>query len=107
MRLGNSSDGMALGDDDALYQSIKGLIDRSREYGSGIVDGHGFWRGNLFPMMRCYEQWTEEQIVLTLSAQLRWSHFVELLKLDVYYDGSVAEFLQVGTREDFIANFHE
>ena len=32
---------------------------------------------------------------------------MELLKLDLYYDGSVAEFLQVGTREDFIANFLE
>lgn len=30
MRLGTSSDEMALGDDEALYQSIKGLIERSR-----------------------------------------------------------------------------
>lgn len=102
MRLGNSSDGMALGDDEALYQSIKGLIERSRsqvvaqvnqtlvmtywqvgttikttlvtenraEYGSGIVDrlaqklsqdyGNGLGRGNLFRMMRFYEQFPDE-----------------------------------------------
>lgn len=124
MRLGNASDGMALGDDDALYQSIKGLIERSRsqvvaqvnqtlvltywqigkiikttlvtenraEYGSGIVDrlaqrlsqdyGNGFSGRNLLRMMRFYEQFSDEQILTTLSSKLSWSHFVELLKLD-------------------------
>lgn len=124
MRSGDSSELPVFGDDDALYQSIKGLIERSRtqvvaqvnqtlvmtywqvgktikttlvtenraEYGSGIVDrlaqklsqdyGRGFGRGNLFRMMRFYEQFPDEQIVLTVSAQLSWSHFVELLKLD-------------------------
>jgi DUF1016 N-terminal domain len=44
--------------------------------------GNGFGRGNLFRMMRFYEQFPNEQIVPTLSAQLSWSHFVELIRLD-------------------------
>jgi predicted nuclease of restriction endonuclease-like (RecB) superfamily len=110
--------------DEALYESIKLLIERSRmqvvaqvnqtlvltywqvgktikttlvtedraEYGSGIVDrlakklsqdyGNGFGRGNLFRMMRFYELFPNEQIVLTVSAQLSWSHFVELIRVE-------------------------
>jgi predicted nuclease of restriction endonuclease-like (RecB) superfamily len=124
MTLSNPPDRSALGDDEALYQTIKALIERSRvqvvaqvnqtlvltywqvgktikttlvtderaEYGSGIVDhlakklsqeyGNGFGRGNLFRMMRFYERFPDEQIVLTVSAQLSWSHFVELIRVE-------------------------
>ncbi|WP_202950719.1 DUF1016 N-terminal domain-containing protein [Pseudanabaena sp. PCC 6802] len=124
MRSGNPSELVTFGDDEALYESIKVLIERSRsqvvaqvnqtlvltywqvgktiktslvtedraEYGSGIVDrlakklsqdyGNGFGRGNLFRMMRFYERFPDEQIVLTVSAQLSWSHFVELIRVE-------------------------
>jgi hypothetical protein len=44
--------------------------------------GQGFGRRNLFRMVRFYQQFPNLQIVTTVSAQLSWSHFVELLKLD-------------------------
>ncbi|MEL6780336.1 MAG: PDDEXK nuclease domain-containing protein [Cyanobacteria bacterium J06597_16] len=57
--------------------TVKRLGQRlSQEYGAG------FGRSNLFRMMRFYEQFSEESIVATLSAQLSWSHFVELIRLE-------------------------
>ncbi len=44
--------------------------------------GRGFGRRNLFQMIRFAEAFPDRQIVQTLSAQLGWSHFVELLPLD-------------------------
>jgi predicted nuclease of restriction endonuclease-like (RecB) superfamily len=123
MTLSNPSDPSAIGDE-ALYQNIKALIERSKaqlvtqvnqtlvltywnvgkiikttlvteeraEYGRGIVDrlaqklsqeyGNGFGRGNLFRMMRFYEVFSDDQIMPTLSAQLSWSHFVELIRVE-------------------------
>jgi hypothetical protein len=43
--------------------------------------GRGFGRRNLFQMLRFAEVFPELGIVQTLSAQLGWSHFVELLPL--------------------------
>lgn len=43
--------------------------------------GRGFDRTNLYRMVRFYQQFNEAQIVATLSQQLSWSHFRELLSL--------------------------
>jgi predicted nuclease of restriction endonuclease-like (RecB) superfamily len=62
------------------------------EYGERIVEslsnvlsikfGKGFNRRNLFRMIRFAEVFPDEQIVSTLSAQLSWSHFVEIIPFD-------------------------
>lgn len=59
------------------------------EYGERIVDtlsdalggdyGKGFSRRNLFRMIRFAEVFPDEQIVSTLSTQLSWSHFLEII----------------------------
>ena len=43
--------------------------------------GRNFEVKNLRRMLRFAEQFTDFQIVVTLSRQLRWSHFVELLPI--------------------------
>lgn len=43
--------------------------------------GNGFSQPNLFRMVRFAEVFPEEQIVSTLSTQLSWSHFVEIIPL--------------------------
>jgi predicted nuclease of restriction endonuclease-like (RecB) superfamily len=67
------------------------LKDRRAEYGEEIVPtlsaqlmrefGEGFGQRNLFRMIRFAEVFPEEQIVSTLSTQLGWSHFVEIIPL--------------------------
>lgn len=44
--------------------------------------GSGFGRRNLFRMVKLYQCFDSLEIVTTLSAQLSWSHLVELLKVD-------------------------
>ena len=44
--------------------------------------GRGFERTNLTRMMKFAEAFPHEEIVATLSQQLSWSHFRELLPLD-------------------------
>ena len=44
--------------------------------------GRGFGRRNLFRMIQFAEVFPHEQIVSALSAQLGWSHFVEIIPLD-------------------------
>lgn len=44
--------------------------------------GNGFSRPNLFRMMRFAETFPDQQIVSTVSRQLGWSHFVEIIRLD-------------------------
>lgn len=44
--------------------------------------GRGFGRRNLYRMVRFAEVFAEEEIVSTLSTQLGWSHFVEVIPLD-------------------------
>ncbi len=62
------------------------------EYGKQIVAtlsrqltteyGRGFGRRNLEQMLRFAEVFPDEQIAQTLSAQLSWSHFTEIIRLD-------------------------
>lgn len=62
------------------------------EYGQEILStlskelttefGRGFSVPNLSRMLHFSEHFPDEQIVLTLSAQLSWSHFVELIPLE-------------------------
>ena len=124
MRLGNSSDEMALGDDEALHQSIKGLIERSRsqvvaqvnqtlvltywqvgkiiktevlqaersQYGEATLKqlaarlsrdyGTGFSYSSLTRMAKFYHYMPDQRIVATLSQQLSWSHFIEVIKIE-------------------------
>ena len=62
------------------------------EYGKQIIDsvsdhlvkqyGEGFGRRNIFSMVRFAEVFPRGNIVQTLSAQLSWSHILEILSLD-------------------------
>ncbi len=68
------------------------LGEERAEYGQQIVStlsqqlateyGEGFGKRNLFNMIRFAEAFPQRTIVQTLSAQLSWSHFVEILVLD-------------------------
>ena len=68
------------------------LREKRAEYGKEIVAtlsrrlsaefGGGFSRFNLSRMIRFAEVFADQQIVATLSQQLGWSHFIELLPLD-------------------------
>jgi predicted nuclease of restriction endonuclease-like (RecB) superfamily len=67
------------------------LHEKRADYGEEIVPtlsaqltpdfGDGFSKRNLFRMMQFAEAFPEEKIVATLSRELGWSHFVELLPL--------------------------
>ncbi len=67
------------------------LQERRAEYGEKIVQalsaqliaeyGRGYGRRNLFQMIRFAEVYPDGEIVSTLSKQLSWSHFVEILPL--------------------------
>ncbi len=79
-----------------LYWSIGNRIrkeigaERAR-YGEEVVDslsgqlslqyGRGFSRANLFSMIRFAEVFADLKIVQTLSGQLGWSHFLEIIHL--------------------------
>ena len=81
-----------------LYWSVgerikRELIGEGRAaYGEQIVStlsrqltaeyGRGFSRPNLFRMIRFNELFPDREIVQTLSAQLSWSHFLEITALD-------------------------
>jgi predicted nuclease of restriction endonuclease-like (RecB) superfamily len=68
------------------------LDDGRARYGAATMDilaeklvadyGQGFGRRNLFRMVKFYEQFPNIEIVTTVSAQLSWSHFVEIIKLN-------------------------
>jgi predicted nuclease of restriction endonuclease-like (RecB) superfamily len=65
------------------------LKEKRAEYGEEIVltlsaqlipdHGEGFGTRNLFRMVKFAESFADERVVLKLSAQLSWSHFVEIL----------------------------
>jgi predicted nuclease of restriction endonuclease-like (RecB) superfamily len=67
------------------------LRSKRADYGGQIVPtlsaqlvaeyGQGFSRPNLFKMLKFVEKFPDQQIVSTLSRQLGWSHFAELLQL--------------------------
>jgi predicted nuclease of restriction endonuclease-like (RecB) superfamily len=68
------------------------LGDKRAGYGEQIVDalstqltaeyGRGFARRSLFRMIQFAEAFPDERIVSALSAQLGWSHFIELIAID-------------------------
>jgi hypothetical protein len=47
-----------------------------------VESGNGYSRPNLFRMIRFAEVFANEEIVSTLSRQLSWSHFVEIIPLE-------------------------
>lgn len=67
------------------------LKEKRAEYGEKIVAtlsrqlikeyGNGFSNKNLHRMVQFYQYFTQHEIVSTLSRQLSWSHFVEILVL--------------------------
>lgn len=67
------------------------LKEKRADYGKQIISGlareltdsygAGFSRRNLFKMVRFAEVFPENRIVQTLSAQLSWSHLIEILTL--------------------------
>ena len=69
------------------------LQNKRAEYGKQIVPtvsaqlenkyGRNFTEKNVRRMLRFAEQFIDFQIVVTLSRQLSWSHFVELLPLKI------------------------
>ena len=77
-----------------LFRSIQTQVldDQRAEYGKKTVQqlsqqlsdefGKGFTYSSLTRMVKCYRAFPEETIIATLSQQLSWSHFVELLKLE-------------------------
>jgi len=68
------------------------LKERRASYGQEICStlsnelttefGRGYSRPNLFRMIRFAEVFPQHEIVSTLSRQLSWSHFVEIIPLD-------------------------
>ena len=72
--------------------SIEILDSNRAEYGKQVLRqlsqqlsdefGKGFGYRNLLRMKLFYEYFPEQEKVTTLSSQLSWSHFVELLKLE-------------------------
>lgn len=68
------------------------LGDQKAEYGKSIITklseqlsykyGRGYSRRNLFNMANFYDNFPEESIVQTVSAQLTWSHILEIVKLE-------------------------
>ncbi|WP_297424068.1 DUF1016 N-terminal domain-containing protein [Clostridium sp.] len=44
--------------------------------------GKGYGKRNLFRMIKFYEAFGDYNIVTTMSAQLTWSHFVELISIE-------------------------
>ena len=74
---------------DRIRQDV--LKEKRADYGEEIIStlsiqlvkefGNGFSRPNLFRMVRFAEVFPEGKIVSTLSRQLSWSHFVEIIPL--------------------------
>ncbi len=68
------------------------LKNQKPEYGAEVVDnlssqltqahGKGYRRRNLFNMISFYDSFPKIEIVQTLSAQLSWSHMLEILRIE-------------------------
>ena len=73
------------------FLTEKVLKNEKAEYGKSIIDeiskrlteeyGSGFNKSSLFRMIKFYEEFPDIEKVATLSQQLSWSHFVELLPI--------------------------
>lgn len=72
--------------------TLQVLKQTKAEYGRHIVEqiaddlssryGKGFGRTAIFRMVQFYQEFPDKTIVATLSQQLTWSHFVELLPIE-------------------------
>ncbi len=69
------------------------ILKNSRaDYGKTVVNevsdklkqnyGKGFNRASIFRMIQFYQEFPDREIVATLSRQLTWSHFVEILPIE-------------------------
>lgn len=69
------------------------ILDKNESnYGEEVIEklskklsqeyGRGYSRSNLFNMIKFYDKFREEAIVQTLSGQLSWSHFNEIIKIE-------------------------
>lgn len=68
------------------------LQGKKPEYGKNIIGdlserltaeyGKGFEKSSVFKMVKFYQEFPEYEKVSTLSQQLTWSHFVELLPIE-------------------------
>lgn len=68
------------------------LNNQKSEYGKEVIDnlsiqltsvyGKGYSRRNLFNMLGFYDGFPNYEIVQTLSAQLSWSHILEILRIE-------------------------
>ena len=68
------------------------LQGKKPEYGKNIIGdlserltagyGKGFEKSSVFKMVKFYQEFREYEKVSTLSQQLTWSHFVELLPIE-------------------------
>jgi len=74
------------------YIRINIYRDEDKEYGKKIIStlsgdltdkfGRGYGKSNLFNMIKFYDEFSNFEIVQTLSGQLNWSHILEILKID-------------------------
>lgn len=84
------------------YLSCNILQNKKAEYGEKTIEflskkltssfGKGFEKSALFRMIKFYEEFCDIEKVATLSQQLTWSHFVELLPIE---DSSKRDFYAV------------
>ena len=68
------------------------LCNNKADYGKKIIEdvskkltweyGPGFNRTSVFRMIKFYQEFSDKQKVATLSQQLTWSHFVELMPIE-------------------------
>ena len=78
------------------------LQGQKAEYGKNLIGelslrltaeyGKGFEKSSVFKMVKFYEEFSDFEKVMTLSQQLTWSHFVELLPIQ---DGLKRDFYAV------------
>lgn len=70
----------------------RGITREKPDYGKNIIGavserltaeyGKGFEKSSVFKMVKFYQEFPEYEKVSTLSQQLTWSHFVELLPIE-------------------------
>ena len=71
---------MGYGDEDPLRLAYGEQIVSTLSKQLAAEFGNGYSRPNLFRMIKFAELFTDREIVSTLSRQLGWSHFVEILQ---------------------------
>lgn len=68
------------------------MLNKRAEYGNELIKnigksltteyGTGFSEGNLSRMVKFYTLFSDEKILVTLSQEFTWSHFVEFIRID-------------------------